>query len=271
MSKKSRFFLFFLLALHLGILAGTSFTAWPEMFSYPYLFSNKFRLYTDFVYPYPPLLTLILAGAFKIFGFNVLTLKAVAWSFILASDVFLFLIVKKILKKEFLAFLLLIPYLVLQSFLDGNMLWFDNALVLPLVAAIYFLVSWVNEKKAQSLFWASLFLTLGVFIKQTAAIYFLVFIVSYYLIRKRIVWKEIVKIILPPAVGGGVFLIYLLINGSLNDFWLWSFYYPLTFWSKFPGYQDLALTLREKFVFGVIIVPFLVAFLLKKKIIKDKM
>ena len=267
---KKPVFLITLLALHLLLLLNVRFTAWPEMLSYPYLFSNGFKLYTDFVYPYPPLLTILLTGFYKVLGFNIVSLKVVSWLFVLGADVFLFSIAKKILKKETTSFLLLVPYIFLQSFLDGNMLWFDNALILPLAGSFYFLLNWLKTQKPLNLLWTSLFLTIGVFIKQTAVIYFIVFFVFYFWYRRKVIWSEIIKILLPPALFGGALLTYLFLEGTLRDFWLWSLYYPLTFWSKFPGYQDLALNSQERRVFVLSLVPLSGAFLVWKKIIKDK-
>lgn len=267
---KKAYLLIALLSLHFLILFNIRFTAWPEMLSYPYLFSNGFKLYTDFIYPYPPLLTLLLAGFYKIFGLNILALKSISWLFVLGGDIFLFLGARKILKKESLAFLLLVPYVLIQSFLDGNMLWFDNALVLPVAGALYFLLNWIEDKKPKNLFWTSLFLTIGVFIKQTAVVYFLIFLIFYFWNQKKIIANELGKILLPPILFGGTFLSYLLLSGSFNDFWLWAFYYPLTFWSKFPGYQDLTLTVQEKLVFALTLIPLTVSFLVWKKVLKDK-
>ena len=158
---KKPVFLITLLALHLLLLLNVRFTAWPEMLSYPYISSNGFKLYTDFVYPYPPLLTILLTGFYKVLGFNIVSLKVVSWLFVLGADVFLFSIAKKILKKETTSFLLLVPYIFLQSFLDGNMLWFDNALILPLAGSFYFLLNWLKTQKPLNLLWTSLFLTIG--------------------------------------------------------------------------------------------------------------
>lgn len=268
---KKSIFLVVLLLLHLLLLFNVRFTAWPEMLSYPYLFSKGFKFYSDFVYPYPPLLTLILAAFYKIFGFKILTLKIVSWLFIFTTDVFLFLIAKKLLKKESLAFLLLVPYLLLQSFLDGNMLWFDNALVLPVVASFYFLANWLANDKPKDLILTGIFLASGVFIKQTAAVYFIAaipFILFSTSLHRSV--ERLKSFLIIPTISAIVFFVYLLSSGSLKDFWVWSLYYPLAFWSKFPGYNDFSLSLDEKLVFVLVFVPFLGAFLVRGKIFRDK-
>lgn len=237
-------FLLILLVFHLFLLFNLQFTAWPEMFSFPYLLNNGFGLYRDMVVPYPPFLILVLAGLFKVFGYKVVVLKIFAWALILASDVVLFLILKRLFKKDYLIFFSLITYIFLQSFLDGNMLWFDNVLVLPVLLIFYNLVKYFRNKDKKSLMYIGLFSAVAVLIKQTAAIYFLISFLIVLIIEKANI-KKISGIFLFPAFGALIFVGYLLLSGDFAHFWNWTIYFPFKFWSKLPNYVDLDLSFSE--------------------------
>lgn len=242
--------IFPILLVHIFLLSNIQFTAWPEMFSYPYLLSKGFILYKDFIHPYPPLLTTLLAFIYTIFGFKVGVLEAVTWIRLLVTDVFLYLILEKILQRKLYPSFLLVAYVILQSFLDGNMMWFDNALVLPLVVGYYFLLEWLKVKTPRNLLLSSFFFTLCAFIKQTAAIYYLVFFIFVFIISRRIK-----PLILIPAIFSAVFLLFLIASGALREFFNWTIYYPLTFWTKFSGYSDLALDRGEMKILLLLFAP----------------
>ena len=82
--------------LHLLTLSQLTFTAWPEMLSYPYLISKEFIPYKDFIMPYPPGLVFILSTVFNIFGFSLIVLKTFTWILILLIDLMIFLILRRI-------------------------------------------------------------------------------------------------------------------------------------------------------------------------------
>lgn len=235
-----------LLVIHLLLLVSLQFTAWPEMVSFPYLFNNGFKLYGDMVHAYPPLLTFVLAGIYKIFGYNLIVLKIFTWIGILASDVLIFLTVKQFTGKNIFALSSLIFYLTVQPFLDGNMLWFDIALTLPILLAIYF---------RKNLLLAGIFLTIALLIKQTA----LVFIVAFFLYVKNF------RFLIPIILSLGVFLLWLAATGQLTHFYNWNFYYPANFWTKYPGYEILTLTKREWVMIALVLAPAVALFFKKRK------
>jgi len=140
MKKVLYLILFGLLGIHLFFLIILRFTAWPEMVSYPYLLNNGFKLYTDFIHPYPPALTLALAGIYKTFGYNLQALKVFTWLIILANDILIFAIVKKLTKDSLFAFVSVGFYVIFQPLLEGNQLWFDLAIVPPLLLGVLFLL-----------------------------------------------------------------------------------------------------------------------------------
>ncbi|MDO8638493.1 MAG: glycosyltransferase family 39 protein [Candidatus Daviesbacteria bacterium] len=261
-------FLILILGLHLLLLNQLTFTAWPEMLSYPYLLSHNFALYKDFVMPYPPLLPMVLAAVFKFSGFTPFALKFFTWGVLLLTDLLLFIILQKLIKNNLIVCLCLVLYIILQSVLDGNMLWFEIALLPFLLGTFLLLIKWLENPKLKYLFWVGILLGLAILIKQTAGVY-LGIILGTLLLIKKFNWQNIQSLLLGFSLPAGVFLIYLLINNSLIDFWLWNIYYPLHDWSKFPGYTGVQIARRELFNTALLFLPLALIFL-KTKLIKDK-
>src|SRR5690349_12037451 len=162
--KLHTYSVFILISIHLILLLKLRFTAWPEVFSFPFLFNNGFRLYSDFVHPYPPLLTVLLSLLYKISGYQIIALKSFTYVLIALSDYFIFKIALNSYKQLKIAVLSVISYIIFQSLLEGNMLWFDTALTLPLILAYYF---YINKRGKEM----SLALVIALLIKQTALIY----------------------------------------------------------------------------------------------------
>lgn len=261
-------FFIFILILHILILNQLTFTAWPEMLSYSYLLSNHFALYKDFVMPYPPLLPTILALVFK-FGFSPLVLKYFTWGILLLADLLLFVILQKLIKNQIYIYIWLSLYVILQSVLDGNMMWFETALLPPLLGGFLLLIKWLENLKSKYLFVVGILLVLAVLIKQTAGFY-LAGVLIYLFLLKKFNKQNLQSLLLGFFLPIGFFLIYLLINSSLNDFLLWNVYYPLHDWSKFPGYSGLQITKKELLNIFFLFFPLILIFL-KRKMFKDNL
>lgn len=240
------------------LLINLQFTAWPEMFSYPYFKNNGFLLYKDMIHPYPPILTLFLGVMYKFFGYKLIVLKLITWAMILLNDILIYLIVKKLTGKNTFALLSLFFYLLVQPVLDGNQLWFDLAIVPPILFSIYYLL----QKKY---FWSGLFLGIAVFTKQTVGI-FLIFI-SLFLLIKNKNFKDLFYFLVGPSVLFLVLLTRLATEGAISGFFDWTIIYPFTYWSKFPGYVQMALTTREWIVVILLSFPALLLLLRKKYIL----
>lgn len=265
-----------LLILHLLLLSQLTFTAWPEMLSYPYLVVNGFSPYKDFVMPYPPGLILFLGGVFQIFGFRPEVLKILTWILILTADILMYVVLRKTTSKASFSLMFLVFFIFLQSFLDGNMLWFDFATVIPLLAAFWFVLRWLEKDKNKNLFLISFCLTSAILIKQVAAIYFLAFGLLYCRSRGIKEIRKIRVIIDLWVLSGGILIliiplaVYLASNGLLEYFWNWTLFYPLTEWSNFPGYVQMALTLKQKLFILLLVTPVLGIFICIKRLLKDK-
>lgn len=242
------------LMFHILLLSRLTFTAWPEMLSYPYLLSNGFTLYKDYIMPYPPTLILLLQGLFSTFGFTPEVLKIFTWVVILAVDLGVFYLLKKVGKSFRVALVFLLGFMVLQSFLDGNMLWFDFASELAIIPAFIFLLQWSEKEKFSSLFWTAVFLVLASTIKQTALIYLPV--LGLVLLFSR---RFFLRNILTVTLGFGSILLplllYFMVSQSLHEFFQWTILYPLAEWPKFPGYVQMTLNLKQLILLGILLAP----------------
>lgn len=253
--KKVILILLALFAIHLFLLANVEFTAWPEMFSFPYLKNNGFFLYKDMIHAYPPFLTLLLAYYFKIVGFGLTQLKVFAWSMILVNDLLIFLCLKSLTKNDLKAASGTLFYVLLQPILEGNMLWFDTALVTPLLFALYFLIISVKDgfRKNSYLFISGVFLGIAILTKQTALV-FLLFTILF-LILNKVSFKKLLVIMTGPLLLSSLLFIRLFQEDALLGFWNWTFYYPATYWTNFPTYVKLTLSKKELAVILLVFSP----------------
>lgn len=250
------------LVVHVFLLSGLRFTAWPEMLSYPYLRNNGFLLYKDMIHPYPPVLTMALSIIYKLFGYKLIVLKVFTWLIILVNDVLIFLIVKKMVNSERWAVISVIFYVLIQPFLEGNQLWFDLAIVPFILLSTYCIL----QKK---FFWSGLFLGVAILTKQTVGLY-LVFGILYIAYRERN-FKKVLLFLLGPAVLFLVLLFRLITEGALSGFLNWTLIYPFTRWSKFPGYVQMVLTRRDIVILVLLVLPAILLILkLRRNFFREK-
>lgn len=246
--KKSLFLLSLILCFHLLLLINLQFTAWPEMFSFPFLLSNGFLLYQDMVHPYPPVLTLGLSIVFKLFGMSALVLKIFTWSLILINDLLVYLISIKLTKNRRLSLLAAFVYSILQATLDGNMLWFDFAITTPVLLGLFLLM----HKGFKTVFLSGVFLMLAGLTKQTGGIFYIAAL--FFLLFNRFSIKQIICFLLGSTIILVPLVIRLSSEQSLIGFWNWVVYYPSKYWTSFPGYVQMYLNKREFFVLAVLII-----------------
>jgi|GEM_PF-1174625 len=266
--KKDILILLAFVFLHLFILCGLRFTAWPEMFSYPYLRNNGFLIYKDMIHPYPPLLTMALSVVYKVFGYSLVTLRSFTYVLVVLNDILIFLISKKILKKGLISFTPLFFYVLTQPFLDGNMLWFDFAMTTPILFSLFFLFEVLENKNVKrDLFLSGLFLSVAVYIKQTSVIFFLISII--FLLSRKIKVKEILYMFIAPLIISLSFLIRLIQENALMDFLNWNLFYPSKYWTKFPGYVRMNVTRSDLLTLLILAIPILAIFFKKTKSFKN--
>ena len=263
---KKSFYFIILVFLHLFILGNLQFTAWPEMLSYPYLVNHGFKLYSDIIHPYPPGLTIILSILFKAAHQEnyIYLIKGFTWTLIILNDLLIYKIVKRLTQKNLFAYFAVALYILTQPFLEGNMLWFDGALVTPVLMGIYYLV---NKQNTKNILLAGLFFATSVFIKQTSGLLFLV--AMFYVLYKQKNIKSVIYFLVPAFILGIIFLVWSISTNQLIDFLNWNLVYPFTFWSKFPGYVQMSLTKGQTLVTLFLISPIVILGLLKRKILNN--
>lgn len=256
--------IFLLLSLHLYLLLNLQFTAWPEMFAYPYLKNNGFFLYKDIIHPYPPFLSVILAYIYKIAGFKVEILQVITWSIILLSDFFVYFNSLKLTKSKKIALATLLFYVILQPFLDGNMLWFDIAIVLPMLVGTYLTLDWIERGDVgYNILLAGLFLGASSLIKQTTGIFVVLFLAVLFMSKagKQVIFKFIAG----ASIIWLIFVARVFQEGQIVNFWNWTIYYPLFQWKNFPGYVQMSPTLRQILVLIILLLPVLFFLIVKIK------
>ena len=228
--------------IHIVLLLNLRFTAWPEMFSFPYLYNNGFNLYKDMIHPYTPLLTTLLAYLYKIFGYNIWVVKFLTYFLILINDLLIFKIVSKITKNSKYGLYAVLFYLLTQPFLDGNQLWFDFAMSTPILVGSLLIL---NKKYFLSgVAFAIAFLT-----KQNSAL-FLIF--GLLLSLKN---KNYFKILLGSLLPIIPFSIYLIQKNSIAEFFNWVLIYPSKYWTNFPNYVQMIPNNRQLFILLILFVP----------------
>ncbi len=265
---KKAFFL--IISGHLLLLSLLNFTAWPEMISYPYLFTHGFTLYKDFIMPYPPLLIWLLSVVFHFAGFNPFALKLLTWVLIILGDFILFIILKKVITEKIWLIIFMGIFVFLQSILDGNMLWFDFATVIPLLCAFYYLLKWQEQNKSVYIFLTALFISLAIMIKQVALVYLLPFFFIVYMSEKQRVYRKLFYIFLGLLIPVIPLTAYIFLNDASKEFLEWTIIFPLVEWPKFPGYVNYRIPFKEFAMSLVLFFPVVLAPLNIKKIYLNK-
>ena len=222
-----------LIGLHFFILMKLQFTAWPEMFSFPYMVNHGFLIYKDFHHAYQPLLTIILSFVYKTFGYKLLTLEIFTWLVILASDLLIFLISFKMLGKKLSSLIPMIIFITLQPFFEGNMLWFDLATLPFILASIYFLF----DKKY---FWSGIFIALAILVKQQIVIFLIGYFIYFWI--KKINLRRFVKFTVGGLIPVTATLVIFFVNGALMDYFFWTLIFPLKYLPTIPGYAIFPTT-----------------------------
>lgn len=261
--------LFPFLVLHIVLLSRITFTAWPEMLCYPYLLSNGFVWYRDFIMPYPPGLIYPLKLFFDFFGYEVVNLKVFTWGLILLTDLFLYWVLRVVSKNTAISLFGLFAYILIQPFLDGNMLWFDFATVLPLLLVFLFVCKWIEKKGMLNLYLVGVFLAVSILVKQVSLVYLLLLLGFYIWIKKRADAKDIGIVALGFLMPMLPFLAYLFVSNTFWDFWNWNVYYPLNFWPDFPGYVEFSLSKSQILVLLLLGLPVLFSGLRFKEFVNN--
>ncbi len=247
-----------LVVIHFFLLNKITLTAWPEMFSYPYLVNKGFLIYRDFAHPYEPLLTFILAFVYSIFGYGLITYKIIIYFFILIVDLLIFLLSKKLIKNQKIIFIPLFFYLLLQPVFDGNMLWFDLGTTPFIVLGIFSL--FLFQSNIKSFFLLGFFLGISFFIKQQTILLSAATLIYLLTVRN---FKSTSAFLSGFLIPSSITLLTIFVLGVFKDFFFWTFLFPVKWLPKFPGYIQNPASLQVIilfFVFGPVIFLILKSF-----------
>ena len=234
-----------LIFAHLLLLVNLKFTAWPEMLLWPYLITKGYLPYVNIAIAHTPHLLIHLALIYKIFGVGIMQLKISTWILIIATDIILFLVVKKIWNKKTADFAVF-AYIIWQLFFDGNGLWFD--LMLTPVALISFYL--INRKKyfLSGIIWVCMLFT-----KQTA-FWFLIPIIIEIFQTGKVRKVNLILFGLGISLTGLVFMFGLFLWGVFPDFINWAVKFGIFILPKSNG-QILLPSLKNILVS---VFPFLI-------------
>ena len=261
------FFLLPLILIHLSFLINTRFTLWPEMVVYPYLVNNGFLLYRDIINPYPPLFIWFLSFFSKVTNYNVEAYQILTWTIILAVDLLIFVISKKIF-KSLLSSLISTTFFVVTSipFLT-NGLWFDLVQTPFVILSIYFMYIYLEDPSKSSRFLLSvIFFLFAFFIKQQAVWLLPAFSLAliFKIGNKKILAHNLIILLSLLCLFLFTQLFIFWRSGNLLDYLNWVFYFPLKA-SSFPGYVLLPSARQILTVLAVLLFFLPAALNLKKE------
>lgn len=256
------------LLVHLILLLNTRFTLWPEMVVYPYLINNGYFLYRDIINPYPPLLTSFLALFSRIFGYQPLPYQILTWLVVMATDLLIFQISKKIFKKPYLALISLLFFATLSLPFSVNGLWFDLIQTPLILVAFFYFYKFLQKANGgfDNLFWAMLSLSAAFFIKQQVILLFPWFLaVTIFKFRRRTDVLIKLPLLFVPSL---ILLIgYMMIfwqQKTLADFLFWTIHFPFVISPKMPGYLMLP-TIHQLAIVTFLFLLFTPIFLTRKQ------
>src|SRR3989344_3681016 len=164
---------------------------------------------------------------FNLFGYTPEVLKIFTYVFIIAAVILIFLIFNRLTRNYLKTAIFLTLFIILQSFFDGHMLWFDFATILPLLISFFFSLKWLESKEDKNLLLVGMFLSLAVLVKQVALIYVFFFTIFFLLKAGKKLIINSFYLLIGGLIPIGLFFSYLLISYSFGEFWLWTLYYPL--------------------------------------------
>lgn len=248
MGKWKKIIVFGVISAHVFSFLVYPFTAWPEMLSFPYLFNNGFRLYSDFVFVYTPFLIFCLSIIYKIIGVSVVSMKIATLILIVIGDLLLFLILREVTKNFAATIFVLSIYILLQPILEGNMLWFDLATVPFVLGGIYLLLK-------EKILVGGIMFAIAALTKQNLVV-MLIAVAVYILFSKR--KKDFFIFLIGPSILALVFASYLIVTSSLSEFFMWTFWYPVNYWGSFPGYIQMQTTYSQKIILVLLMLPIVI-------------
>jgi hypothetical protein len=206
---------------------------------------------------YGALTTLLQAFAILIFGKYLIVIRLLTSFFYGLILVLLWIIFSRLLNKQLNSIFCIVWVLVAPFYLTA-LPWSSVYALFFLLIALYFLIVFIENKKLLYLFLTGLFISLTFWSRQPVGI-FLLIIVFIFIIFLKFLLKSNVKFLLKNLslfISGFlsmslVFVIWLLINGSLKDWWLQTVKFSIQWNSqRMSLYGTIGFLLKCLFVIG---------------------
>jgi len=222
--------LFLIIGLHVLLLSKIVFFPYPELFIYPYL--TKIGLV-----PYKQILDQHFPGL-MFFPINLATLgidtpqemRFVQFILVALSQIFLYLVSKKLIKSSKLVLLPNLLYLIWQPYFEGYVFWIESFVAPLLLLVFYFTLKFDAERKKKTAFMIGLVLGLTTLFKQVIIPFILLYAIYLWLKHKKINYLEMLALGLSiPAF----YLIYFIFSkGILADFVYWTATFNFTVFAQ---------------------------------------
>lgn len=220
--------------VHSWLISKLIFFPYPELFIYPYLTNQGLVPYKQIFDQHFPGLMFLPINLDNLGMVNEVVARWWLIGVVLLTQLLIFWITNRLTGNPKQALLANLLYLIWQPFLEGWTLWIDNFLPLFLLPAFYFTYNSINSKKNwRSIFWAGVFLSLGVLFKQViiplAGMVFLLLL--FYRRDIRTITYFFAGILPVPILVSW----YYLSLGAIKDLWFWTITFNLTTFAQFGG------------------------------------
>ena len=262
------FILFFLISLGIGL--NIYLEASDEIWNFQNIYKmyNGFKIYEEINVIITPFFFWISEAIFHILGANLYVFRISNCVMMAILFLYTYKILKKLnLPKSFS--LLAVFFIILQQFFLLIRICFNynTMALLFFVIGVYYLI---NEKTKNNIFIQAIITILIILTKQNIGIYYLVGILIYLIVcknsRKEKV-KKILKYISVILAGGIAFIIYLILDNNLLNFFKYTFGGVLEFANENLIFDISGIV----FMISVIVINLGVSiFFIKKKLVSNE-
>jgi len=254
------------LGIHLWYLSKTTFVDWPEMLLYPWFLSQGMLYYRDVVLAYVPGAYYFLHAFYSVIGYSAQSERAIAYGFILLTDVLVYATARKLTRSWLAGIFALFFFILWQPIFSGNTIWYETILA-PMYLGAYLLVLRYGARPTiGSVLPVGLVLASATLIKQTAAWPLLAVCVFIWLSAKKKKQGFIHAVVVGLIAVGGQLMSWgyyaLLGAGSEYAFWVFGFIGNLSqsasMYALAPPRSDITLILPA-------VIPLFLLILLRPK------
>lgn len=249
------FFLFLIISL--GVILSLSIEASDEVWNFQnvYKMYNGLKIYEDINVIITPLFFWCAQLMLELFGSNLFIFRISHCILMTFLFFYTYILLKKLNIPKSISITTVLVIAVQQEFgLMRTAFNYNNMALLFFIIGVYFLI---NEKTRKKIWIQSLITIIIILIKQNMGIYYLIGNIIYILISKNEVKEKIKKSIKYVSIillGGIIFIIYLILDNNLYNFYSYVF----------GGLSEFA---KENLAFNIVNVCFVASMLVLNTII----